>query len=69
MKTGLKAKIIRVGNLMGRYSDGKFQINIHENSFLGRFRAYVAIGCFPMSRAGEMVEFSPIDSVAKAVIH
>jgi thioester reductase-like protein len=30
---GLDGKIMRVGNLMGRHSDGEFQINFRSNAF------------------------------------
>lgn len=46
---GLDAKIMCVGNLMARNKDGEFQINAKANSFLGKLRAYYAIGCFPYS--------------------
>ena len=41
---GLDVKIIRVGNLMGRQSDGEFQINSITNSFVKSLRAYAALG-------------------------
>ncbi|MBP5155047.1 MAG: amino acid adenylation domain-containing protein, partial [Clostridia bacterium] len=65
---GLDAKIIRVGNLMGRQSDGEFQINNITNSFIRSLKAYKALGCFPVSSCDTTVDFSPIDEVAKAVI-
>ena len=34
----LKAKIVRVGNLMSRYSDGEFQINSLENAFMKQLK-------------------------------
>ncbi|MBR4740836.1 MAG: amino acid adenylation domain-containing protein, partial [Bacteroidales bacterium] len=33
---GLSAKIMRVGNLAPRYSDGDFQANFNSNSYMGR---------------------------------
>lgn len=63
----LKAKIIRVGNLMSRYSDGEFQINSIENAFMKRLKAFVAMKSFPMSIMDEVVEFSPIDCVAETI--
>ncbi|MBQ3934873.1 MAG: amino acid adenylation domain-containing protein, partial [Clostridia bacterium] len=65
---GLDAKIIRVGNLMGRQEDGEFQINSVTNSFIRNLRAYRALGCFPVSACDGTVDFSPIDEVAKAVL-
>jgi thioester reductase-like protein len=65
---GLKAKIIRVGNLMSRDSDGEFQINFNTNAFMKQMRSYVKLGFFPVTDMDVEVEFSPIDMVAKAVV-
>ena len=65
---GLHAKVIRVGNLMSRQSDGEFQINFITNGFLRTLRGYAAVGKFPMSGMNESTEFSPIDSTAAAVL-
>ncbi len=65
---GLKAKIIRVGNLMSRDSDGEFQINFGTNAFMKQMRSYVKLGFFPVTDMDTEVEFSPIDMVAKAVV-
>lgn len=68
VKNGLNAKIIRVGNLMSRSSDGEFQINFITNGFLRTLRGYAAVGKFPISGMNESAEFSPIDSTAAAVL-
>lgn len=65
---GLDGKIIRVGNLMSRYSDGEFQINFVTNNFMRTMRAYAMLGKIPVSILDEKVEFSPIDYTAKAVV-
>ena len=49
---GLRAKIMRVGNLAARSTDGEFQANFSTNSFMGRIR----------------VEFSPINEVSHAIV-
>ena len=41
---GLDGRIVRVGNLMSRYSDGLFQINSVTNGFMRGLRAYAALG-------------------------
>lgn len=64
---GLKAKIIRVGNLMSRYKDGEFQINFTTNAFMTQLNAYINLKCFPVDELDTYVEFSPIDAVAKAI--
>ena len=68
VEKGLDAKIIRVGNLMGRQSDGEFQINSVTSSFIRDLRGYKALGCFPVSRCDIRVDLTPIDEVARAVL-
>ena len=68
VRGGLKGKVIRVGNLMSRESDGEFQINYSTNGFMKRLRAYAMIGSFPVDSLDSPAEFSPIDCTAKAVI-
>lgn len=65
---GMKGKVIRVGNLMSRVSDGEFQINSVTNGFMRTLRGYVAIGRFPVSMLDMPAEFSPIDSTADAIV-
>ena len=68
VKNGLKGKIMRVGNLMGRYSDGEFQINSGTNAFLNAIRGFAAMGKCPMSHATDPMKLSPIDLTAKAIV-
>ena len=68
VRKGLRGKIIRVGNLMGRESDGEFQINYGTNGFMKRLRAYSIIGCYPVGSMDAAAEFSPIDSTAEALV-
>lgn len=68
VQRGLRGKIIRVGNLMSRESDGEFQMNYSTNGFMNRLRAYSIIGKFPVGSMDSTAEFSPIDYTAKAVI-
>jgi len=64
---GLKAKIMRVGNLAARSTDGEFQANFSTNSFMGRIKVYNMLGCCPYAMRNKRVEFSPINEVAKAI--
>ena len=68
VKRGLDAVILRAGNLMGRHTDGEFQINFETNAFMRSLWAYVKLGQCPFSILENTVEFSPIDSVAEAVL-
>ena len=65
---GLDGKIIRVGNLMSRQSDGEFQVNSITNGFMRGLRGYNALGKFPISALDETTDFSPIDEVAKTIL-
>ena len=68
VKRGLDAVILRAGNLMGRHTDGEFQINFETNAFMRSLWAYVRLKQCPFSILEKPVEFSPIDSVAEAVL-
>ncbi|MBQ4424779.1 MAG: amino acid adenylation domain-containing protein [Lachnospiraceae bacterium] len=68
VRDGLDACIIRVGNLMSRYTDGEFQINFLTNAFMRSLWAYKNLGQCPVTALEQPVEFSPIDSTAQAVL-
>ena len=65
---GLSAKIMRVGNLAARSTDGEFQANFSTNSFMGRIKVYNMLGCCPYAMRNKRVEFSPINEVACAIV-
>ena len=64
----LDAKIMRLGNLMSRSSDGEFQMNFSTNNFFRTLWAYAALGRVPVSALDEKVEYSPINETAKALL-
>ena len=66
--SGMNVKIIRVGNLMARYSDGVFQKNYDTNAFLNNIKAIKNLKATIPSISNEIVELSPIDYVAKATL-
>lgn len=68
MNKGLEANIIRFGNLTGRYSDAKFQINVNDNAFANRIKSIISIGKLPESCYNLYIEFTPIDLSAELVI-
>ncbi len=65
---GLVAKIMRVGNLSARSTDGEFQANFSTNSFMGRLKVYNMLGCCPYAMSDKAVEFSPINEVSHAIV-
>ena len=68
LHNGLNAKVMRVGNLAPRSTDGRFQINYATNNFMGSLAAYRALGMIPYEAMDSLVEFSPINQVAKAIL-
>jgi len=67
-RQGLHAKIVRVGNLSARSTDGEFQANFSTNSFMGRIKVYNMLGCCPHLMRNMKIEFSPINEVARAIV-
>ncbi|MBR6282921.1 MAG: amino acid adenylation domain-containing protein, partial [Muribaculaceae bacterium] len=65
---GLNAKIMRVGNLAARSTDGEFQANFSTNSFMGRIKVYNMLGACPYAMRSKWVEFSPINEVSRAIV-
>lgn len=65
---GLRAKVMRVGNLAPRSVDGVFQINYSSNGFMKMLRGYLALGALPYSREDEEYDLSPVDSTARSII-
>ncbi len=65
---GLDGYILRVGNLMNRYSDCKFQPNIDENAYISRLASLSNIGAIPDYLVDGYMEFTPIDKCADAII-
>ena len=68
IQKGLDAYILRVGNLMPRKLDGKFQPNIKENAYLNRLLAFLEIGSIPKTLLNGYLEFTPIDYTANAIL-
>lgn len=64
----VSAKIMRVGNISPRESDGEFQANFQSNAFMGRLRAYLALGCVPYSHLDAPCEFTPVDQLVEAIV-
>lgn len=65
---GLRFKIMRVGNLQGRMSDGEFQINMSSNAFARLISSYVKLGKVPSSLLDGSVNFSPVDDTAHMIV-
>ena len=67
INSGLDAYILRMGNLMPRYSDGNFQENIQDNAFLNKFASFIKAGIMPEYMLKHILNFTPIDYASNAV--
>jgi amino acid adenylation domain-containing protein/non-ribosomal peptide synthase protein (TIGR01720 family) len=65
---GLQAKIMRVGNLSARTSDGEFQINFNSNNAMALLRVQALLRAIPYETLDKPFECSPIDETAHAIL-
>lgn len=68
LDNALRAKVLRVGNLAPRIKDGEFQLNYQTNNYMNTLRAFQTLGVISYDMLDVATEFSPIDSLAKAVL-
>ena len=68
MQDGLCAKIFRLGRLVGRECDGKFQKNPETNAFYLLMKGFCQIGAIPKEAADMPMDLMPIDVCAKEVL-
>lgn len=68
VEKGLRAKVLRMGNLAPRLADGAFQVNYTTNSYMNTFRALQTLGVVGFDMLDAMLEFSPIDCLAQATL-
>ena len=67
-KLKLNAIIFRLGNIMPRYCDGKFQENFSQNVFLSALNSIIKSGVIAKELNGLNIEFSPVDECAKMIM-
>lgn len=65
---GLRAKIMRLGNLAPRAKDGEFQANFNTNASMRRLKSFTTLGAVAYPMMVEDIEFTPIDEAARAVL-
>ena len=65
---GLKGKVMRLGNLSARSTDGEFQINFRSNNSMSTLKAFQVLGCIPYEKDCGYSEYSPINEVADAIV-
>jgi phthiocerol/phenolphthiocerol synthesis type-I polyketide synthase E len=66
---GLKASIYRIGNLVGRYTDGYFQKNIGTNYLYNHIKAMILLKKFPSTEDEIEIEMAPIDICSRSLVH
>ncbi|WP_458122368.1 amino acid adenylation domain-containing protein [Paenibacillus sp. Z6-24] len=68
LRQGLDVSIYRVGNLTGRYTDGRFQENIQENMFYLSLKALAMMEGAEPAIMQEKVDLTPVDVCAAAIV-
>lgn len=68
IEEGMEGKIFRLGRLVGRASDGRFQKNPKSNSFYLHVQGISALGVIPENMKEMPVDLMPIDTAAKEVM-
>ena len=64
----IDAKIFRLGNIMPRFSDGKFQTNFTENAFISRLHTIIKTKKLTEEYKNFTIDISPVDLCAKSII-
>lgn len=64
----INANILRVGNLMNRYSDNLFQDNKNSNAFQNKMKEIIKIKSVPKEIINFSFDLTPVDLCAKAVV-
>lgn len=65
---GYRAKVIRLGNLSPRMSDGRFQTNADDSTFLRTFKGFARAAAYPKDIAEVPMHLEPIDETARAFL-
>ena len=58
---GLKARVYRLGRLVGRSTDGVFQKNPEENMYYLFVNAIASLGALPEELADLTMDLTPVD--------
>lgn len=68
ISTGLKACVLRIGNIFNRFSDYKFQINPSDNALLNRIKSIIKLGVIDDNFSKHSLDFTPVDDCAEAIV-
>lgn len=64
----IEGKIFRLGNIMPRLSDNVFQYNFKDNAIITKLQTILELQCIPESYSNLILDFSPVDLCAKAIV-
>ena len=64
----IEAKIFRLGNIMPRLNDGKFQINKMDNAFLCRIKTILDTNSITEQYKKIKIDISPVDLCANSIV-
>ena len=67
ISNGLDAYILRIGHLMPRYKDGKFQENVTDNELIKKMSIFMKLGFIPDYLLKLTIGFTPVDDCANAI--
>lgn len=65
---GLQATVMRIGNLMPRQADGRYQSDAEANAMLASMRLMASMGAYPEVLREVAMDLSPVDEVARALV-
>ena len=64
----IEGKVFRLGNIMPRLSDMKFQINSKDNAFFSRVKTILKYKELTSEYLKMVIDVSPVDLCAKAIL-
>ena len=64
----IEGKIFRLGNIMPRISDFKFQINSKDNAFFSRVKTILKYKQLTLDYTKMIIDLSPVDLCAKSIL-
>ncbi len=64
----IDGRIFRLGNIMPRLSDNLFQYNYKDNAMVSKLQTILDLQCIPESYYNMVLDFSPVDLCARAIV-
>ena len=64
----ISGKIFRIGNMMPRLSDNKFQINLYDNAFISRLKTITELKYITKEYKNFKFDITPVDLCCKAIL-